>query len=143
MCIWICFKFFCNFYNFFICIITWICEYFLRINSIICWFCINCICNSRCYTIYICSCIKYNIDTSFLTENNLKNEIFYTRTDINGITSGITTTINTKSTDNRAYTTEIFTNSSNYINEEIVQVTSELETYSDTQILTALNNSSL
>ena len=83
-----------------------------------------------------------NIDTSFLTENNLKNEIFYTRTDINGITSGITTTINTKSTDNRAYTTEIFTNSSNYINEEIVQVTSELETYSDTQILTALNNSS-
>ena len=83
-----------------------------------------------------------NIDTSFLTEDNLKNEIFYTRTDINGITSGITTTINTKSTDNRVYTTEIFTNSSNYINEEIVQVTSELETYSDTQILTALNNSS-
>ncbi|MBY9021873.1 MAG: hypothetical protein KGD67_12520 [Candidatus Lokiarchaeota archaeon] len=60
-----------------------------------------------------------NINTSFLTEDNLKN-IFYTRTNIDGIISGITNTINTKSIDNRSYTTEIFTNSSNYTNEEIL-----------------------
>jgi len=83
-----------------------------------------------------------DIDTSFLTEDNLTKVIFYTRIDIDGITSGITTTISTTSTNNRDYTREIFINSSNYTNEEIVQVTSELETYSDTQISTALNNSS-
>ena len=83
-----------------------------------------------------------DIDTSFLTEDNLTKVIFYTRIDIDGITSGITTTISTTSTNNRDYTREIFINSSNYTNEEIVQVTGELETYSDTQISTALNNSS-
>ena len=83
-----------------------------------------------------------DIDTSsFLTKYNLTN-ILYTITDINAITSEITTTLSTTSTNNRAYTTEIFINSSNYTNEEIVQVTSELKTYSDTQISTALNNSS-
>ena len=83
-----------------------------------------------------------NIDTSFLTEDNLKNTIFYTRASIDGITTTLTNQITSTSTINRVYTTEIFTNSSNYTNEEIVQVTSELETYSDTQISTALNNSS-
>ena len=76
-----------------------------------------------------------DIDTTFLTEDNLKNNIFYTRTDINGITSGITNTINLKST-------EVFTNSSNYTNNEITKVTTELQTYSDTQNLSILNNSS-
>ena len=83
-----------------------------------------------------------DIDTSFLTEDNLKNNIFYTRSSIDGITANITTQITSNSTADRWYTTEIFTNSSNYTNEEIVQVTSELKTYSDTQISSALNNSS-
>jgi len=83
-----------------------------------------------------------DIDTTFLTEDNLKNNIFYTRTDINGITSGITNTINLKSTEDRGYTTEVFTNSSNYTNNEITKVTTELQTYSDTQNLSTLNNSS-
>ena len=83
-----------------------------------------------------------NIDTSFLTKDNLKNIIFYPRAAIDGITSGITTSIATKSTENRLYTKELFTNSSNYTNEEIVQVKTELKTYVGTQILTNLNNSS-
>ena len=83
-----------------------------------------------------------NIDTTFLTEDNLKNIIFYPRAAIDGIISGITTSIATKSTENKVNTKELFTNSSNYTNEEIVQVKTELKTYVGTQILTNLNNSS-
>ena len=72
----------------------------------------------------------------------LKNIIFYPRAAIDGIISGITTSIATKSTENKVNTKELFTNSSNYTNEEIVQVKTELKTYVGTQILTNLNNSS-
>ena len=83
-----------------------------------------------------------DIDTTFLTEDNLKNNIFYTRSSIDGITANLTTQITSTSTADRGYTTEIFSNSSNYTDNEISEVTTELQTYSRTQNLNTLNNSS-
>ena len=83
-----------------------------------------------------------DIDTTFLTEDNLKNNIFYTRSSIDGITANLTSQITSTSTADRGYTTEIFTNSSNYTDNEISEVTTELQTYSRTQNLNTLNNSS-
>lgn len=78
-----------------------------------------------------------DIDTSFLTEDNLKNNIFYTRNSINGITDALTTLITSTSTTDRGYTTEMFANSSNYTENKLSEVIT-----SSTQNLNTLNNSS-
>ena len=78
-----------------------------------------------------------DIDTSFLTEDNLKNNIFYTRNSIDGIARALTTEITSTSTTDRGYTTEMFANSSNYTENKFLEVIT-----SSTQNLNTLNNSS-
>tara|TARA_B110000858_G_scaffold196010_1_gene253749 strand:+ start:4933 stop:9006 length:4074 start_codon:yes stop_codon:yes gene_type:complete len=83
-----------------------------------------------------------NINTEYLTKNNLENNIFYTRSTIDGLNSNIQNNSVIREQINKSHTDILFQNSSNYTKRNIEDTSINLETYVNVLFDNAVNNSS-